>query len=226
MPLWITGVPEADELLNHDGLALLIGMLLDQQVPMEWAFKGAFTLSERLGHLDAARIAAEPVQPLLEKACAKPAIHRFPASMAHRIHDLCGVVATTYNNDAASIWLTATSGAELFSRLKALPGFGEEKAQIFIGMLGKRFDIRPDGWEVAAAAFSDDVPRTIADIDSPEMLLEVRAYKQRQRAAELDKQDRPAKPHKPKIKPVRNPPPDPKAKSTKKKGRPRPNAGR
>jgi uncharacterized HhH-GPD family protein len=231
LPLWITGVPAADELLNHDGLALLIGMQLDQQVPMEWAFKGPYTLSERLGGLDAAAIAAEPVQPLLEQACAKPAIHRFPASMAHRIHELCTVVATTYGNDAASIWTGVTDGALVFSRLRALPGFGEEKAQIFLAMLAKRFDIRPDGWEVCVGAFADDVPRTIADIDSPEALVIVREYKRRQKAAELDKQDRPAKPPKPKVKPVRNPPPKTKAqtakaKSTKQKGRPRPNAAK
>lgn len=226
MPLWITGVPAADELLNRDGLALLIGMQLDQQVPMEWAFKGPYTLSERLGGLDAAAIAAEPVQPLLEKACAKPAIHRFPASMAHRIHELCTVVATTYGNDAASIWTDVSDGALVFSRLRALPGFGEEKAQIFLAMLAKRFDVRPDGWEACVGAFADDVPRTIADIDSPETLAVVREYKRRQKAAELDKQDRPVKPPKPKVKPVRNPPPKTKAKSTKQKGRPRPNAAK
>ncbi len=202
-------------------------MLLDQQVPMEWAFKGPYTLSERLGGLDAAAIAAEPVQPLLEKACAKPAIHRFPASMAHRIHELCTVVANTYGNNAASIWLGVGQGAVVFARLRALPGFGDEKAQIFLAMLAKRFDVRPDGWEACVGAFADDVPRTIADIDSPEALVIVREYKRRQKAAELDKQDRPVKsvkPPKPKVKPVRNPPP--KAKSTKQKGRPRPNAAK
>jgi uncharacterized HhH-GPD family protein len=224
LPLWITGVPAADELLNHDGLALLIGMLLDQQVPMEWAFKGPYTLSERLGGLDAAAIAAAPVQPLLEQACAKPAIHRFPASMAHRIHELCTVVATTYGNDAASIWIGVADGEVVFSRLRALPGFGEEKAQIFLAMLAKRFGIRPEGWEACVGAFADAVPRTIADIDSPEALAIVREYKRRQKAAELDKQDRPVKPPKPKVKPVRTPPP--KAKSTKQKGRPRPNAAK
>jgi uncharacterized HhH-GPD family protein len=226
VPLWITGVPAADEFLNTNSFALLVGMLLDQQIPMEWAFKGPYTLRERLGHLDAALIAAKPVQPLLEQTCAKPAIHRFPASMAHRIHELAVVVATTYNNDASTIWTTATDGAALFTRLKALPGFGDEKAQIFQAMLAKRFDVRLDGWETVVGAFADDVPRTVADIDSPEMLQAVRTYKQMQKAAELDKQDRPQKPHKPKIKPNRNPVPDPKAKSTKKKGRPRPNMGK
>lgn len=226
MPLWITGVPEADDLLNRDGLALLIGMLLDQQVPMEWAFKGPFTLSQRLGGLNAADIAAAPVDDLLQKACAKPAIHRFPASMAHRIHELCTVVATKYGNDASSMWTGVADGAELFARLRALPGFGEEKAQIFLALLAKRFDVQPEGWEACAGSFADAIPRTIADIDSPETLEQVRIYKRRQKAAEVDKHDQPIKPAKPKVKPVRSARPAPKATSTKKKGHPRPNAGR
>ena len=223
--LYING-GDADVLVNTDAFALMVGMLLDQQISIEWAFKGPFTLRQRLGHLDPALIAAEPVQPLLEKACAKPAIHRFPASMAHRIHELATLVASSYGNDASAIWTTAADGRALFTRLKALPGFGEEKAQIFQAMLAKRFNVHHDGWQSAVGAFSDDMARTVADLDSPERLLAVRAYKVAQKAAEVDKQDRPQKPHKPKIKPNRNPPPDPKAKSTKKKGRPRPNLGK
>jgi uncharacterized HhH-GPD family protein len=192
--LRVTGNEAADELLNTDALALLIGMLLDQQVPMEWAFMGPTSLRHRLGHLDADRIAAMDPEELVAVFCAKPALHRYPAVMARRTHDLCAFVAERYDGDAAELWTGATSGAELLARLRELPGYGQEKAKIFVAILAKRWGVRPDGWEAAAAPFSDPVPRSVADIDSPESLAKVREWKKAQKAAKKDKQDRPLNP--------------------------------
>jgi uncharacterized HhH-GPD family protein len=188
--LFITGDPEADELLNRDGTALLIGMLLDQQVPMEWAFTGPATLRTRLGHLDAARIAAMDEDDLVAVACAKPAIHRFPAVMARRIHALCLALVEHHHGTADRIWSGVDDGHELYRRLRMLPGFGDEKAKIFIALLAKRFAVRPQGWERAAGVFADDRPRTVADIHDAESLALVREWKRAQKAAGKDKQDR------------------------------------
>jgi|GEM_PF-198152 uncharacterized HhH-GPD family protein len=189
--LRITGDPDADRLLNTDGTALLVGMLLDQQVPMEWAFTGPARLRARLGHLDAARIAAMDVDALVAVCAATPAVHRFPAAMGRRIHELCVVVADRYRGDGARVWRGARSAAGLYERLRELPGFGDEKAKILVAVLAKRFGVRPRGWEAVAAPFSDDQPRTVADIDSPEALARVREWKRATKAAGLDKQDRP-----------------------------------
>lgn len=189
--LFITGNPAADRLLNRNPNALLIGMLLDQQVPMEWAFTGPLTLQQRLGHLDPRRIAAMDVDEFVAVCCAKPAIHRYPAAMARRIHELCGVLTAHYRGSAARLWTTATDAGELYDRLRALPGFGEEKVQIFIALLAKRFDVRPTGWEHAAGVFADDQPRTVADIHDAASLATVREWKRSAKAAKRDKQDRP-----------------------------------
>jgi uncharacterized HhH-GPD family protein len=177
-------------LLNTDGTALLIGMLLDQQVPMEWAFAGPATLKARLGHLDAGRIASLDVEEFVAICATKPAIHRFPASMGRRIHDLCVVLADEYDGRAEQIWADAASGDELYARLRALPGYGDEKSRIFIAILGKRMGVAPEGWRSAAGKFGDDVPRSVADIDGVENLGKVREWKKAQKAAKLDKQDR------------------------------------
>jgi uncharacterized HhH-GPD family protein len=197
MPLCVTGDPAADTLLNTDGLALLLGMLLDQQVPMEWAFKGPATLKERLGHLDAERIAAMDPEELVAVFAAKPALHRYPAAMARRAHELCTVVAEQYAGDADRIWKGARTGKELFDRLHALPGYGDEKTKIFVAILAKQRGVRPDGWEAVAGPFADAVHRSVADIDSPEALAQVRQWKQAQKAAKKDTQDRPLKPAQP-----------------------------
>lgn len=189
--LHITGDPAADELLNTSFDALMIGMLLDQQVPLEWAFAGPRTLRERLGHLDVARIAAMDEDELVAIACAKPAVHRFPASMARRIQALCRALTDDWGADAASIWADEPDGRTLARRLKALPGFGPEKTKIFVALLAKRFGVRPDGWEAAAGVFADDEPRTIADCDSPAGLARVREWKAAQKVAGKDKQGRP-----------------------------------
>ena len=191
--LYITGNPESDAFLNADGTALLIGMLLDQQVPMEWAFNGPWTLKSRLGHLDAKKIAAMDPNDFLMLCLQKPAIHRFPKSMAQRIQAMCIVLAEKYKGKGENMWADVTDGQVLFERLRELPGFGEEKAQIFVALLGKRFDIAPAGWKRAAGVFSDSNPRTVADITSPETLLTVRAWKKAEKAAARDKQSRPLK---------------------------------
>ena len=187
--LAVTGDPDADRLLNTDPLALVVGMLLDQQVPMEWAFRGPSTISGRLGGLDAAAIAAmDPVD--FETACrTKPAIHRFPQSMARRIQDLCQHVVDHYDGDAGRIWRGVRSGATLYDRLVALPGFGPEKSMIFTAVLAKRMGCAPAGWEDHAGPFADGQPRSVADIDGPDALTAVRAWKKAQKAAGKTKQD-------------------------------------
>ena len=188
--LYITGRSESDALLNDDPLALLIGMQLDQQVPMEWAFMGPNTLKQRLGHLDVGLIAAMDEEDFVAVCCDKPAIHRFPAVMGRRIHAMCVVLADRYGGGPDQLWATAKTGAELYGRLRELPGYGEEKAQIFVALLAKRFGVRPKGWKAAAGVFADDEPRTIADCRDPESLARVREWKRIQREAKKDKQGR------------------------------------
>jgi uncharacterized HhH-GPD family protein len=179
----VTGDAAADQLLVDDPLARLIGMLLDQQVPMEWAFASPAKLKERLGgSLDAATIAALPLEELEAIFKGPPALHRFPGSMAKRTQQLCQHLVDHHGGRAAAVWEGVDTGAELFARLHALPGFGGEKAKIFMALLAKRFDIRPEGWEEPSAPFSDATHRSIADVDSPEALLEVRAFKKMMKA--------------------------------------------
>ncbi len=188
-PIPVTGDADADALLAENPLALLLGMLLDQQVPMEWAFRGPATLRDRLGGLDARAIAARSPDELEAAFTAKPAIHRFPGSMAKRAYALAQTVVDEYDGDPARIWTEARTGDELLARVRALPGFGDEKAKIFVALLAKRLDVRPPGWEQAAAPFSDSTPRSVADIDSPETLARVRDWKRAQKAAGRSKQD-------------------------------------
>ena len=181
--LAVTGHEAADRLLNTDPLALLLGMLLDQQIPLEWAFMGPHRLTERLGSgLDAHDIAERDPDAFAELVRIKPALHRFPASMAKRIQTLCRHLADKYDGDAAAVWDGAQTGEELFARLRNLPGYGDEKARILTAVLAKRFDVCPEGWEDQAGAFSDDQPRSVADIDGPEALRRVRAWKKDQKA--------------------------------------------
>ena len=175
--LAITGDAEADRLLNTDPLALLIGMLLDQQVPMEWAFVGPYRLAERLGSLDAEVIAAADPDELVAVFCAKPALHRYPANMAKRTQALCQHIVDHYGGDAARVWVGVGTGRQLYENLRGLPGYGDEKAKIFMAILAKRFGRTPPGWDELAAPFSDDTPRSVADIDGPDSLQQVRAFK-------------------------------------------------
>ncbi|MFG2982953.1 HhH-GPD-type base excision DNA repair protein [Streptomyces sp. NPDC048258] len=178
--------PEADALLARSPLAALVGMLLDQQVPMEWAFSGPWTVAQRLGSddLDAHVIAAHDPEAFAALLSQKPAVHRYPGSMAKRIQQLCAYLAEHYGGDAAAVWADVTTGEELLKRLKDLPGFGEQKAQIFLALLGKRFGVRPKGWREAAGGYGPaNVYRSAADITGPESLAKVRAHKQEMKAA-------------------------------------------
>jgi uncharacterized HhH-GPD family protein len=187
----ITGDESADLLLEESPLALLLGMLLDQQVPMEWAFRGPATLNERLGSLDANEIASLGQEEFVAVCADKPAIHRFPASMGRRIHDVCTVVADEYDGQAERIWTEASDAKDLERRLRALPGYGAEKTKIFVAILAKRFDVKLDGWEKVAAPFSDDQPRSVADVHSEESLMAVRSWKKAMKAAKKSKADQP-----------------------------------
>jgi uncharacterized HhH-GPD family protein len=189
--LYITGDPEADALLNTDGNALLIGMLLDQQITMEKAFSGPAVLRTRLGHLDPVRIAAMTEDDVVAVCSQVPAIHRFPRSMGARVHQLCTVLAERYDGDATALWADVTTGDALYARLRELPGFGEEKSQIFVALLAKRMGITPRGWKTAAGKFGDTVPRSVADVHDTASLGKVREWKKAQKAAKKDKQDRP-----------------------------------
>ncbi|QNE79272.1 Fe-S cluster assembly protein HesB [Streptomyces finlayi] len=184
--LRIAQQPEADELLGRSALAALVGMLLDQQVPMEWAFTGPYTLAQRMGgdDLDAHEIAAHDPDAFTRLFTDKPALHRYPGSMAKRVQQLCQYLVAEYDGEASAVWADASTGAELLERLKALPGFGAQKAQIFLALLGKRFGVRPTGWREAAGPYGDaGSHRSVADITGPESLAEVRAYKQEAKAA-------------------------------------------
>ena len=178
----ITGIPESDQLLVDEPLALLIGMLLDQQVPMQWAFRGPAVLKGRLGELDAHAIAAMTPDAIDHAFRDKPALHRYPSAMAKRTHSLCQHIVDEYNGDAAKIWRRVKDPAVLLDRLKALPGYGDEKARILLAILGKRLGKAPLGWEKLAGAFGDTAPRSVADVDSPEALRRVREWKTAQRA--------------------------------------------
>lgn len=178
--------PDADALLSRSPLAALVGLLLDQQVPMEWAFKGPWTIARRLGDddLDAHRIAAHDPDAFAALLSEKPAVHRYPGSMAKRVQQLCAYLVEHYDGDAESVWSGAGSGAELFKRLKALPGYGEQKARICVALLGKRYGVTPEGWREAAGAYGEEHSyRSVADVTGPESLDRVRATKQEVKAA-------------------------------------------
>ena len=177
--LHITGDTEADALLSNDPLALLIGMLLDQQVTMEKAFGSPAELARRLGgRLDAASIAAMDSGELDAVFRERPALHRYPGSMAGRVQELCRVVAQDYGDQADAIWKDVGSGEELLARLKALPGFGEQKAKIFEALLGKQLGVQPEGWREATVPYGESGSfLSVADITEPAALEKVRANK-------------------------------------------------
>ena len=173
--------PDADALLASNPLALLVGMLLDQQFPLEWAFRAPYRLAGRMERtsLDAGEIAAYDPEAFVKLMAGPPALHRYPASMAGRVQALCRHVAERYGGDAAALWHTAESGQELLRRLRALPGFGEQKARIFVALLGKQLGVRPAGWREAAGPYGEDgARRSAADVTDADSLAEVRAFKQ------------------------------------------------
>ena len=185
-PIAITGGPAADALLDRDPFALLAGMLLDQQFPMERAFAGPQKIAERLGidHLDPAFIAAQDPDAFAALCATPPAVHRYPGSMAARLQALAARVVEEYDGDAAALWTGASTGAELFSRLRSLPGFGDTKARIFVALLGKQRGVRPAGWQAAAGAYAEDGShRSVADVVDADSLAKVRAFKQEQKRA-------------------------------------------
>ena len=180
MPISLPVDDEANELLSRNALALLIAMLLDQQVPLERAFSAPRDLVRRLGHEPTAdELAAFDPEALAAVFSERPALHRFPKAMAARTQDLARLIVAEYDGDAASLWTTASSGAELLKRVSSLPGFGEAKAKIFVALLGKQLGVRPSGWRAAAGFFGDDGSYvSVADITDDESLGKVRSYKQ------------------------------------------------
>ncbi|WP_106815261.1 HhH-GPD-type base excision DNA repair protein [Microbacterium timonense] len=190
MTLHITGDDAADRLLTDDPLALLIGMLLDQQVAMETAFAGPLKISERAGTLDAAALATFDADAFAELFKATPAVHRFPGSMAARVQALCAAIAEEWDGDASAIWRRpagdggAPDGATVLKRLKSLPGFGEQKAKIFLALLGKQYGYTGEGWREASAPYGEEGSfRSVADIVSPDSLAKVREHKRAMKAA-------------------------------------------
>ncbi|MFD7546335.1 HhH-GPD-type base excision DNA repair protein [Streptomyces sp. NPDC059578] len=178
--------PEADALLGRSPLAALVGMLLDQQVPMEWAFAGPYTIAQRLGadDLDAHEIAAYEPEAFAALLSEKPAVHRYPGSMAKRVQQLCQYLVEHYDGRPEAVWEGVDTGRELLRRLNELPGFGKQKAQIFLALLGKQLGVRPSGWREAAGEYGEQGShRSAADITGPESLARVRAHKQELKAA-------------------------------------------
>jgi len=180
MPIEWTQNPEANRLLESDPLALLIGMVLDQQVKMEKAFNGPLELKRRLGHLDAEKIAGMDPAKLLKVFRERPALHRFPGSMATRVQALCRAVLDDYHGDAGAVWTQARDGDDLAARIKKLPGFGDMKVKILVTVLAKKFGVQPAGWEKYAATW-----HTIADVDSPETMEQARVVKREIKAGRL-----------------------------------------
>jgi uncharacterized HhH-GPD family protein len=185
VPIALPVAPEANELLSRNALALLMGMLLDQQVPFERAFSAPFDLVSRLGHEPTAEELSEfNPDELVRIFSERPALHRFPKAMAARVQGLARIIVEEYGGDAAMLWSTASSGAELRKRLSALPGFGAAKAQIFIALLGKQLGVRPDGWREAAGPFGEEGSFvSVADITDEDSLARVRAHKKTMKAA-------------------------------------------
>lgn len=184
LKLPLSGDETADRLLEKDALALLIGMVLDQQIPLERAFKSPADLKDRMGgKLDVRAIAGADPDELAALFATPPALHRFPASMAKRVQELCRVLLEDYGGRAERVWKDAADGADLLRRLKALPGFGDQKAKIFVALLGKRLGVAPAGWERAAGDYGQPGTfKSVADIDSPEALQRVRAFKKEMKA--------------------------------------------
>lgn len=182
--LHLSQVPEADALLSSDPLALMVGFVLDQQIPLEWAFRGPFELAQRLGtDLDAAALATMDPDKLTAVFAERPALHRYPASMAKRVQSLSAVIVEQFGGRADAVWRTAKSGADLLSNVRQLPGFGDQKARIFVALLGKQLGVRPPGWEEASAPYgAPGIFRSTADIVSPESLEQVRAAKKAMKA--------------------------------------------
>jgi uncharacterized HhH-GPD family protein len=188
--LHITQDDEADALLAGDPFALLVGMLLDQQFPMERAFASPWLLAQRLGRqrLDAAEIVAWDPDDFAKQMAGPPALHRYPGSMALRIKAVCAYLVDTYGGDAGGLWRDAATGAELLKRIRALPGFGEQKSRILVALLGKQLGVRPEGWREAAGPYGPEgTHRSAADVTDADSLAQVRAFKQAAKRASAER---------------------------------------
>jgi uncharacterized HhH-GPD family protein len=183
MALHITGDDHADQVLSTDPFALLVGMMLDQQYPMEHAFRGPAKVLERFGTLDPAAIAAADPEEFAALCSRPPAIHRFPGSMAARLQELARLVEERYDGQADRLWSEVATGRELLRRVQELPGFGKQKAQIFVALLAKQLGVRPEGWEAAVGAYAEDGYRSVADVVDPASLQKVRDHKKQLKAA-------------------------------------------
>ncbi|MCF8607975.1 Fe-S cluster assembly protein HesB [Gordonia sp. HY442] len=181
--LQIAQDPVADELLSTDPFALVTGMLLDQQFPMERAFAGPAKIAERFGSLDPAAIASADPETFADLCATPPAVHRYGRSMAGRIQDLARIVVDDYDGDTESIWTTAKTGKELFARIRALPGFGEQKAKIFTALLAKQLDVKPAGWTTVTGDYGKKGFRSVADVVDGDSLIKVREFKKAAKAA-------------------------------------------
>jgi len=183
MAIHITGDDHADQVLTDDPFALLVGMMLDQQYPMEHAFRGPAKVLDRFGSLEPARIAGADPEEFAALCATPPAIHRFPGSMAARLQALAALVEEKYDGRAERLWNEAATGKELLARVMELPGFGKQKAQIFVALLAKQLGVRPEGWEQAVGAYAEDGHRSVADVTDGESLQKVRDYKKQKKAA-------------------------------------------
>ena len=179
----ITGDPAADKVLSDDPFALLAGMMLDQQYPMEHAFRGPAKVLERFGTLEPARIASADPEEFAALCATPPAIHRFPGSMAARLQALAALVEDKYDGRTERLWTEATTGRELLARVMELPGFGKQKAQIFVALVAKQLGVRPEGWEQAVGAYAEEGYRSVADVVDEASLQKVREYKKQKKAA-------------------------------------------
>lgn len=183
MAIHITNDPTADELLSTNPFALLVGMMLDQQYPMEHAFAGPQKVVSRFGPFDPAAIAAADPEEFAALCSTTPAIHRFPGSMAARLQELARIVVDEYDGDASRIWTEAADGKDLAKRIQALPGFGAQKVKIFVALVAKQVGVRPAGWEKAAGDYALDGFRSVADVVDPVSLQKVRDHKKEAKAA-------------------------------------------
>src|SRR3954470_5917948 len=183
MAIHITGDAAADQVLTDSPFALLVGMMLDQQYPMEHAFRGPHKVLTRFGSIEPSAIAAADPEEFATLCSTPPAIHRYGRSMAARLQSLAQLVEEQYGGDAERIWTEATTGQELFDRVLALPGFGKQKAQIFVALLAKQLDVRPEGWQEVVGAYAEDGYRSVADVTQPASLQKVRAFKKEKKAA-------------------------------------------
>lgn len=183
MGLHITGDPDSDAVLDEHPFALLAGMMLDQQFPMERAFAGPSKVLERFGSLEPAQIAGADPEEFAALCATPPAVHRFPGSMAARLQELARIIEEEYDGHAERLWLEAPTGKELLRRMMALPGFGKQKAQIFVALLAKQLGVRPEGWEAAVGAYAEPGFRSVADVVDEASLQKVRDYKKQKKAA-------------------------------------------